>query len=554
MKIVLRVVLIAIVVLLLLLRFYRLDLDAAANNISGITTWDEPYYTYSAMYDLISSKPTFPQELKSNALMEIISIHSNLVTKIGFFIAGNTFEGLRLGVVLISLLTILILYKIAIQNFNFIDTQKTVNKALIMSLLLTEPTFFMFSRAQTPQIYSIFWITLVFYSVFQYTRSGRYLWIILAVALALLTVCFVYPYNVYVAMALALYVLTEYIRSRQSKLLLFSVLGLILGFVIYAVLLKLYGFGINDYFHFMKSFRAYRNESDLSNRTLLSIAIAPLQILYTNLLRYNPLFVLTIFSLPILFIRKAARSSFDDFILLVVGMAFLQSFGISSYPFKKWVTLFPTLFLSIPFLFRTIFTQIRDNISIRYLLYALFFAMILKTQLVLNTKEYWSGFDAWFIYQHPDVIIKWFPVFFALLIIVCFELINRGVNPKIFLLLIVICQTIFMFRINFYKQTNTYLSFLKDNAKYFDNKVVISDSEVYTLYSNGIVFYNYMSKQLSIDASIIKSGDNYSAKKTCVVKSFLPVRDPEKTIFEYGKRYQLRTTTKGNIYAFAIYE
>jgi hypothetical protein len=554
MKIFLRVGLIAIVVLLLLLRFYKLDLDAAANNISGITTWDEPYYTYSAMYDLISSKPTFPQDLKANALMEIISIHSNLITKIGFFIAGNTFEGLRLGVVLISLLTILMLYKIAIQHFDFLDTQKTVNKLLILSLLLTEPTFFMFSRAQTPQIYSIFWITLVFYSVFQYIRSGRNVWITLAVALALLTVCFVYPYNVYVALALASYLLTEYIKSRQSKLLLFSFLGLILGVVIYTVILKLYGFGINDYFHFMKSFRAYRNESDLSNRTILSIAMAPLQIFYTNLLRYNPLFVLTLFSLPILFIRKAARPSFDNFILLVVGMAFLQSFGISSYPFKKWVTLFPTLFLTIPFLFRTIHIQIRDKKLIRYLLYALFFAMTLKTQLVVNTKEYWSGFDAWFIYQNPDVMIKWFPVLFALLIIILFELINRGINPKSLLVLIAICQTIIMFRINFYKQTNTYLTFLKDNAKYLDNKVVISDSEVYTLYNNGIVFYNYMSKQLNIDSEIVSKSDTYTFKERCLVRSYPPNLPPSDIINDGGNEYTLVKYTKGSIYSFAIYE
>lgn len=554
MKIFLRVGLIAIFVLLLLLRFYKLDLDAAANNISGITTWDEPYYTYSAMYDLISSKPTFPQDLKANALMEIISIHSNLITKIGFFIAGNTFDGLRLGVVLISLLTILILFKIALKYFDFLDTQKTVNKALILSLLLTEPTFFMFSRAQTPQIYSIFWITLVLYSVFQYNSSGRNLWIMIAVALSVLMVCFVYPYNVYVAIALAIYLLSEYIKNRQSKLLLFSFLGLILGVFIYTVILKLYGFGINDYFHFMKSFRAYRNESDLSNRTILSIAMAPLQILYTNLLRYNPLFVLTLLSIPILFIRKAARSSFDNFILLVVGMAFIQSFGISSYPFKKWVTLFPVLFLALPMLFRTIQIQIKNQKHIRYILYFLFFILIIKTQSVVNSKEYWSGFDAWFVYQNPDVMIKWFPVLFALLIIIYFELINKGINPKSLLVLIAICQTIIMFRINFYKQTNTYLTFLKENAGYFDNKVVISDSEVYTLYNNGIVFYNYMSKQLNIDASIVKSGDNYNAKKICVVKSFLPVTYPEKTIFEYGKRYQLRNFTKGNVYAFAIYE
>lgn len=556
MKIFLRIGLIAIVVLLLLLRFYKLDLDAAANNISGITTWDEPYYTYSAMYDLISSKPTFPQDLKANALMEIISIHSSLITKIGFFIAGNTFEGLRLGVALLSLLTILILYKIAIQYFDFLDTQKTANKALILCLLLTEPTFFMFSRAQTPQIYSIFWITLVFYSVFQYTRSGRNLWIMLAVALALLTVFFVYPYNVYVALALALYLLIEYSKSRQSKLLLFSFLGLILGVFIYTVILKLYGFGINDYFHFMKSFRAYRNESDLSNRTILSIAMAPLQILYTNLLRYNPLFVLTLFCLPILFIRKADRASFENFILLVVGMAFIQSFGISSYPFKKWVTLFPVLFLALPLLFKTINAQIRNKKTIRYLLFALFFAVILKLQLVVNSKQYWSGFDTWFVFQEPDFMIKWFPVLFALLIIVCFELIYiyQGINLKIFLLMIVACQTSLLFRINFHKQTNTYVKFLKENAKYLDDKIVISDSEVYTLYNNGIVFYNYMSKQLGIDYNIVKTADNYKIQKVCLVRSILPFAEPEKIVFDYGKRYQLRNFTKGSVYAFAIYE
>jgi len=551
---VVKTALIIILLVLVLLRFYRLDLDAAANNISGITTWDEPYYTYSAMYDLISSKPTFPQELKSNALMEIISLHSSVVTKIGFFIAGNTFEGLRIGVVLLSLLTVYLLYKIAIKTFDFIDTQKMSAKGILMCVLLTEPTFFMFSRAQTPQIYSVFWITLVLYAVYQYTQSGRNIWIVVAVALSVLLVCFVYPYNLYVALALVLFLITEYILKRQNKIILSSFLGLILGCIIYTIILKLYGYGINDYFHFMKTFRNYRNESDLSNRTIFSIMIAPLQILYTNLLRYNPLFVLTLFSIPLLLIRKTARTSFEKFIILVVVVAVLQSFGISSYPFKKWVTLFPVLFLALPLLFRTMNIQTEKQKPLRVILYAIFFAMIVKTQLVVNSKEYWSGFDAWFIFQNPGLMIKWFPVLFSLLLILSFECMSRGIKPLHLLLLITICQFTLLFRINFYDQTNTYCRFLKENAKYLDNKVVISDSEVYTLYNNGIVFYNYMSRQLGIDSNVIKAGDIFSRNKICVVKSILPTAEPEKTIVENRNSYTLRNVTKGSVYAFAIYE
>ena len=151
MKKVVKIGLIIIVILLVFLRFYRLDLDAAANNISGITTWDEPYYTYSAMYDLISSKPTFPPALKSNALMEIISLQSSIITKIGFFLAGNTLEGLRLGVVLLSLLTIFLLYKIAVKTFDFVDTQKMYVKAMLFCLLLTEPTFLCSAELRHPR-------------------------------------------------------------------------------------------------------------------------------------------------------------------------------------------------------------------------------------------------------------------------------------------------------------------------------------------------------------------------------------------------------------------
>ncbi len=549
------ILLIIICFFLVLIRFARLDLDAAANNISGITPWDEPYYTFSAMYDLIASKPGFPQELKANMVLEVISLHSSVFTKIGFFIMGNTLEGLRLGPVLVSLLTILLLFQILKKTFIVFNNNFISHKWIGLFLLMTEPTFFMFSRAQTPQIYSIFWITTLVYFVFQYTVNRNNLWIYLASVISVLLILWVYPYNIYVSLALGFFVLLQAYEGKEWRILLFALSGIISGFLFYLLLLKLYSFGFSDYVNFMKSFRYYRNESDLSNRSLYTIALAPLQILYTNLLRFNPVYFVLVILMPFIIFKKLYQGSFQKFLIIVFLCAFIQSFGISSYPFKKWVTLFPIVFLSLPMLWSFINYCRSWSIKNRLLLYIGLIGFIFKMQSIINTHEYWSGFDNWFIYQDPGLMIKFGVLLFLLLSILYFELvISKRVYTKIYFLLILSFQSIFLLRTSFLNQTDTFNRFTKEFSRYLNDKVVLSDSEIYTLNSNAIVFYNYMSEKLNIDLDLINKAKEYSNKKCIVIKSYIPNR-PLPTQEKIGdSTYLLKYTFEDSVYSFAIYE
>jgi hypothetical protein len=549
------ILLVVIFFFLVLIRFSRLDLDAAANNISGITTWDEPYYTFSAMYDLIASKPGFPKELKSNMVLEVISLHSSFFTKIGFFIAGNTMEGMRLGPVLVSLLTILLLFQILKKTFIVFENNFISYKWVGLFLLLTEPTFFMFSRAQTPQIYSVFWISILIYLVFQYTVTRNNIWVYLASVISVLLILWVYPYNIYASLALGFFVLLQAYESKEWRILFFAFSGIISGFLVYLLLLKIYGFEFIDYVNFMKSFRYYRNESDLSNRSLYTIALSPLQILYTNLLRFNPVYLVLIILMPFIIIKKLFQGSFQHFLIIVLLCAFLQSFGISSYPFKKWVTLFPIVFLSLPLLYNFIKYFGTWTIKNRLLLYVCVLAILFKMQTIINTHEYWSGFDKWFIYQDPGIVIKYGVLIFLILSIIYFELViaKRICGTKYFLLILTI-QSILLLRTSFLNQTDSFNRFTKTFSGYLNDKVVLSDSEIYTLNSNAVVFYNYMSKQLNIDLDLINKVKEYSDKKSIVIKSYIPNRSLPIHEKWGDSLYLLKYKFEDSVYSFAIYE
>jgi hypothetical protein len=344
-------------------------------------------------------------------------------------------------------------------------------------------------------------------------------------------------------------------ENKSWKIVVYAISGVISGFFVYLFLLKIYGFGLDDYITFMKSFRSWRNESDLSNRTVLSVILSPLQILYTNLLRYNPMFFVLLIAMPLIVVKKANKGLFDKFLILVLFFAFIQAFGISSYPFKKWVTLFPVLFLSLPMLSNIINSTYDRRVLRRYIFYILVVLILYKIQSIINSHEYWSGFDEWFIYQKPGILIEYGVLIFTFLSIVFFELTSYyKIKRSIFCIYLILFQFALMLRTSFINQTDSFNSFTKKYSTYLNDKIILSNSEIYTLNSGAIVLYYYNSKELNFDKDITKRADEYTGRKRVVIKSYVP-NHPLPTQEKWGdSTYLLKYTFEDSVYSFAIYE
>jgi hypothetical protein len=115
-------------------------------------------------------------------------------------------------------------------------------------------------------------------------------------------------------------------------------------------------------------------------------------------------------------------------------------------------------------------------------------------------------------------------------------------------------QSIFLLRTSFLNQADSFNRFTKEFSGYLNDKVILSDSEIYTLNSNAVVFYNYMSEQLNIDLDLINKAKAYSNKKCIVIKSYIPNRSLPTQEKMGDSTYLLKYTFEDSVYSFAIYE
>jgi hypothetical protein len=181
--------------------------------------------------------------------------------------------------------------------------------------------------------------------------------------------------------------------------------------------------------------------------------------------------------------------------------------------------------------------------------------ILYKIQSIINSHEYWSGFDEWFIYQKPGILIEYGILIFTFLAIVFFELssyykIKRG----IFCVFLILFQFALMLRTSFINQTDSFNSFTKKYSTYLNDKIILSNSEIYTLNSGAIVLYYYNSKELNFDKDITKRADEYTGRKRVVIKSYVP-NHPLPTQEKWGdSTYLLKYTFEDSVYSFAIYE
>lgn len=555
----------AVVLLLLLmfLRFFMLDMDAPANNITGITHPDESYYTFLAVHEQVKSKPGFPQMFHqpSNA---VLHLHSYIPTKLGLWLFGNNYYGLRFAPVFLSLIAIFLIARILAQFYFQNKRSFSFIFILIAVFLLADPYYFIVSRYQNPMIYVTLWHAVGIFLLFKYTQTSRYWYLFASVFVFLFCIVFVYPYAIFGAMGISFFVLYQAIAKRSWKYFFTGLSAGLLALLILIVVFQLFGYSISDYFNYIFKFKAQRDEMIAAHHLLsFRIFLAPLQIIYTNLMRYNPLllFSLHIFILYCL-LKWKSINSFEKFVFIVLLCAFIQTTFILSYPFKKWSILFPFLALTVIPSIRFIVAarNMKMPIRISILLLSLICVILsVKNSHVNNQREYWMAFEYGFEYLQPSFIIKYlapiFSVLFFLLIVIHLFVKELDRFEKIVYGAALLCCFVFIYETIFKNRTFDYRNMLIQNAKLLDNKIIIGDlSHAYTFYNSSVALVNPYAEEIGMDMRLAKNISKLDPARLIYIGCYRPSQGkPADSIDRYQRTFKLIENVPGKMYSFGIY-
>lgn len=552
-----------LLILLLILRFVRLDMDTPANNIAGITHVDEPYYTFLAVHDQIKHKPGFPATF-NKPTNSVLYIHSYWPTKLGFLLFGNTYYGLRFAPVLISLVVVLLLSITMVSTYFGNSKDKFVISAVTAAFLLLDPYYFIVSRYQTPMIYATLWHALGILFVYKYCTTGRPLLLFIALCLFYFTVFFVYHYTIFAAVGISFFVLYESILKRSWKPIVVGAAAAIACVIMLIAVLQLFGYGISDYFDVLFKLKSKREEiaapvSLLSFKTLLS----PLQIFYTNLLRYNPIYFFSIIFYFFFCITKFRNlKKFEIFIFFALLCAIIQTVFITSYPFKKWVLLFPFAVFTILPSFNFIASARKMSFTVKAILASLALAAMVLCFMdakINSTHQYWAAFDYGFEYQNPSLIIRYMATAVAVVIfsVILFHLFAKNLSRIQFLIYSInsLSCSIFIYEIVFRHPTYDYKNMLTNTAKMLDHKIIVGDlSHAYTFYNSSLALTSSYAEEFNVDMRLANCIGKLDPSKLIYIYSYKRSDGrPPANIVRYNMIFKLKKEMPGKLYSFGIY-
>lgn len=389
----------SIIIILSIFRFIYLDQDVHSRMIEGISQGDEVFYAFAGYEQYLQENNRLINDDEDIKFYKGLSFNNYPLTYLSLHIFGNNYYGLRLSSVLSSLLAIFLLYRVSIKIY-------TKNSELIfysIIFLFSDFYFFIISRFQTPQIHSIFIISLILYIFYQNKLATKHKFFILSF-LGFSAVTIYYTLNLFVLAAIGTYILIISIKQKRFSYILYSLAGAILSIILYLTLVYLVDENIFDYYQRITEFQENYEVTQTSKGIIESFRnfiISSLSIITTNLFRFNPILLWTTLTFIIHFtflIFKKKGSNDQLFIYLILIFAFAQAFFVNSYPFKKWVVLVPVAY-TILFIILKELPNKKTLITSTFIT-GLLYAYSLK---INHSPEYWL-YENWGYYVNIRLV------------------------------------------------------------------------------------------------------------------------------------------------------
>lgn len=515
-----KVIAVLLVLVLIALRFVYLDQDAPAYMIGGICQEDEIYYVLGAVNDYNKDNGRVIEGFETIRGEGLMLYGSHLVYW-SLKIFGNNYWGLRIPVVLISLLSIFLIYDILRR----LNTDALI-RYLALLYMLSDFYFFLFSRYQTPQIFSIFSISICLWLYFKYGLT-KFKGPFLLGMFCFVAISFVYMYNLFIIPAFGLISLFAAYKQKTLKPVLFYIVGLVAGLFIYVVSLYAIGSSPMEIINLLVThgggIEGIKNETHQNGILVIikQLYAKSIQLPLTNLFRYNlSVLVLFMFSLPFVFYQavkiKSERYQVYACILLLV---FLQSFFVISYPFKKWVVIIPLVVLVIADSYAQIFSFYEKLSSRTKFLTAFYLALIgflcFMNFKINNSEAYWAPFG----YGYYVNTEGWFNVLnlclaILLLVLITFRVFKRKAFLQPVYVLLSLFGLILVSKVCISESSFFAREGFTKASSYLNHKGVLTDacyaSQLYTSSTPAMGCYadklNFGERYYTIADSLFKSG------------------------------------------------
>ncbi len=486
--------------ILLIMRFVYLDQDAPSYFISGVCQEDEAYYSNGALSFIYSDHDPEIEMEHGNKLYSL-GIFRNAISLISFKLFGLNYWGLRLPAVMFSIVIILL----------FLDIGRklkipTWTNWLLMLVISTDYYYLLFSRFQTPQIYSLFILTLIIWFFLTKGVEDKAKLLLLG-CLSLSSVIMIYLFNLFAFISISIFVLIISVRRRSWTPVIFYTLGSMISVFVFIILIYASGSSIQEMYHTLAfSGNMEKIESGMTASSFLASLPSKFigsisQILNTNFFRFNLSELwLYLMCLPqLLYSCIYKKDNVALFLLLFIPFIFLQNIFINSYPFKKLIVLYPIIIVSILYCFsqlkHDVFSFLKTKMPWVVTWGLVCFGICLYNFKVNKSYMYWSGFDYGY-YSNTDIVFDVLNICINIFIVFFMIYIIRGENKVykfryLFFLLIVPQVYLSVKTIGFEKRfdlRDTLISLRSD----FENAVIVSGwGHAYQFYNEAKPILNH---------------------------------------------------------------
>lgn len=353
----------------LLFRIINLEFDLPEWDVMHYQSIDENYYCIGG-YNLYKFGEYSPDPIDHDLIRKDISsvktIFINLIVYFSLLIFGNNYYGIRMASVFASLVSfilfLILLYKILYDDFSnkslIIKKNKTKNYIYIIFsfIFLFDFNFIMASRILEPTIFRIAGMVFIMFLLVIYDTLVRKKQILLGIVTSGV-VFFIYPTNLFILLAVFMYIIVySGFNNNQKKIkiivfLLRYLFGIFLTFLflyfLQEILIKISIFQDLGY-----SVSTYSKNISFFTKSIHNV----INIFKANFFRFNPLTIfmfISIFPLVLYSIIKNLVIQKIDFykrkniiiVLLFLISFLLQTLFINDYPRRKLIIMLPLLLL-----------------------------------------------------------------------------------------------------------------------------------------------------------------------------------------------------------------
>ncbi len=493
-----------IVFLTLVFRFAYLDQDVPSWPIGVICPEDEAFYTVGAFNLYKNNTVHYALNTGKNLGWGLTEFIATPLTYLSFKTLGFNYWGLRIPVVLVSLLILFLSFKI-LEDSN----KNNYLKFFLFCYLCTDFSLLVLSRFQTPTIYSTLILAtacLLVKSFEKNTNEKKSFFYLFSLGVLGIIALAVTIYNLYIVCSIGVMLLCYMIWSKKFLLpALQFIAGIFTGVLFYYFFLLVADLSFTEILSGIFSFRGGKNalvDLGLGAKIIHYIKMNKdvlIGFLTTNIFRYNlSLLFFSVLLLPLFFINSIKNKNlFSLFLFLLIIIAYLQYIFEYSYPSRK---LTPLLLVVLYILsnndhWASVLSSFEKSVSYRKAVYILAFIAV----CLCSFTFYYTNSDNFFFHyastglndETPSVLFNALNIFVLILSVLLSVLFYTKKIKRnlliVFSVLLLLPNTLLSLQQFFFNKTYHYRNAMIDMSKYVNNKVVSGDYPwAYQLYTTSL--------------------------------------------------------------------